>query len=77
MSRNYDSRIHGAVIAIYIYLEDGYKPMAELIFAFGGAEIIHWDDIKEREAYMKGINAYTIMCNDRAKFPFEKYVVVK
>lgn len=77
MNRIYNPMIHGVVTAIHIYLEDGYKPMAELAFAFGGTETIHWDDIKEREAYMEGINAYTIMCDDRAKFSFEKYVIVR
>ena len=77
MNRNYDPMTHGAIIAVHIYLEDGYKPMAELAFAFGGTETIHWDDIKEREAYMEGINTYTIMCDDRAKFPFEKYVIAR
>jgi hypothetical protein len=35
------------------------------------------DDGIGREPYMKGINAYTIMCDDRAKFPFEKYVIAR
>ena len=73
----YNPMTHGAIIAVHIYLEDGYKPMAELAFAFGGTETIHWDDVKEREPYLKGINAYTIMCDDRAKFPFEKYVIAR
>ncbi len=27
--------------------------------------------------YEIDINAYTIMCDDRAKFPFEKYVIAR
>lgn len=77
MNQIYDPTIHGIVTAVHIYLEHGYKPMAELAFAFGGTATIHWDNIKEREIYMKGINAYTIMCDDRAKFPFEKYVIME
>ena len=75
MYKNYNPMTHGIVTAIHIYLEDGYKPMAELAFAFGGTEIIHWNNVAEREIYAKGINAYTIMCDDRAEFPFNHYVV--
>lgn len=77
MNRIYNPMIHGVVTAIHIYLEDRYKPMAELAFAYGGTKIIHWDDIAERATYMEGINAYTIICDDRAKLPFEKYVIVR
>lgn len=77
MNRIYNPMIHGVVTAIHIYLENGYKPMAELAFAYGGTKIIHWDDIAERATYMEGINAYTIICDDRAKLSFEKYVIVR
>lgn len=70
----YNPATHGIITAIHIYLEDGYQPMAELAFAFGGTKIIHWDNIVEREFYAEGINAYTIMFDDRAKLPFENYV---
>lgn len=70
----YNPMTHGVVTAIHIYLEDGHKPMAELAFAFGGTEIIHWDSVAERDMYECGINAYTIMYDDRAKLPFENLV---
>lgn len=73
--KSYNPVAHGIVTAIHIYLENGYQPMAELAFAFGGTQIIHWDDITEREFYAEGINAYTIMFDDRAKLPFENYVL--
>lgn len=56
------------VYAVRIFLEYGYKPMAELAFGDGGVptgetEIIHWDVVEEREKYC--INAYTFVWDER------------
>ena len=56
------------VYAVRLFLEDGYKPMAELAFGEGGrpngqTTIIHWDNISEREKYC--INAYTFIWDER------------
>lgn len=67
MIHNYTPEKDGAIIAIRIYLKDGYKPMAILIPAFGGSYQIHWDYVDERKPFLKGINAYTIFFDDRAK----------
>lgn len=68
----YNPTMHGLVTAIRIFNEDGYKPMAELIFAFGGSRIIRWDIVENREEYAAGINAYTLMYDERAKRPFDE-----
>lgn len=74
----YNPMIHGAVTAIHIWLDNGYKPMAELAFAFGGTKVINWDNVSERKKYKDGITAYTIMYDERAEsVPFENYVIVK
>lgn len=70
----YDPEIYGAVVAIHIWLKDGYQPMADLAFAFGGMETIEWDNIDKRAKYQRGINAYTIMYDDRTKLPFEAHI---
>ena len=56
------------VYAVRLYLEDGYKPMAELAFGEGGrpngkTEIIEWTNITEREKYC--INGYTFVWDER------------
>ena len=71
---DYDPKIYGAVVAIHIWLKDGYQPMADLTFAFGGRKTIEWDNINEREKYQRGINAYTIIYDDRTKLPFESHI---
>lgn len=71
---DYDPEIYGAVVAIHIWLKNGYQPMADLAFAFGGMKTIEWDNIDARAKYQRGINAYTIMYDDRTKLPFEAHV---
>lgn len=64
----YDPMERGAVIAIHIWLKDGYQPMAELAFAFGGTAVIQWDNVYARDEYASGINAYTIIYDDRTEW---------
>lgn len=71
---NYDPGFNDFVEAIHIWLKDGYKPMADLAFAFGGTETIEWDNVDARAKYQCGINAYTIMYDDRTNLPFEAHV---
>lgn len=71
MPEVYNPMTHGAVTAIRIFNEDGYKPMAELLFAFGGSRIIRWDIAENREEYAAGINAYTLMYDERIHHPFD------
>lgn len=71
---NYNSGFNDFVEAIHIWLKDGYKPMADLAFISGGVKTIAWDDIEEREKYSFGINAYTIIYDDRAGQSFESHI---
>ena len=59
-------------------LQNGYQPMAELAFAFGGKVTIRWDDVIMRNKYAPGINAYTLMFDERTRFTkFEDHVKTK
>lgn len=72
--KTYDPSTHGAIVAMRIfYAEDGMTPMAELVFAFGRSEIIQWNLIAEREMYLSGINAYTLVYDERPKREFEEW----
>lgn len=69
----YDVTKNGIIVAAHIFLKNGYQPMATLVFAFGGHVTIEWDNIKEREKYKEGINAYTVFFDDRTSYnSFEK-----
>lgn len=66
----YNPARDGAVNAIRIFYADGtITPMAELAFAFGDKVIIQWDLPSERDAYDSGINAYTVIYDERPKRP--------
>lgn len=70
----YDPSTSGVVVAMRIfYAENGFTPMAELIFAFGKSKIIRWDVIEERETYLPGINAYTLVYDERPKREFNEW----
>ena len=74
---SYNPREYGAVVAIrifYDYDNFGYTPMAELAFAFGGTEIIPWDEPAERERFSAGINGYTYIYDERPKRQFADWV---
>ena len=54
--------------AVRIFLEGGYKPMAEIALGEGGrptgeTKIIPWDNVYERDKYV--INAYTFVWDER------------
>lgn len=66
----YNPTEHGAVNAIKIFTADnGHTPMATLAFAFGGTATIEWANVKQREVYAAGINAYTLMYDERREKP--------
>lgn len=68
----YDPTREGIVVAIRIYYaENGFTPMADLAFAFGGKITIEWDVPAEREVYEAGINAYTLYYDERPKREFK------
>lgn len=73
----YDPMYDGAITSIRIYLKDGYQPMAELAFAFGGTFTFEWDRCDFREMFMSGINAYTLMYDTRCNRPFTDWVKSK
>ena len=74
MRKEYDTAAHGVVVAMRIfYAENGFTPMAELVFAFGRSKTIRWDVIDERETYLPGINAYTLVYDERPKKKFEEW----
>ena len=65
------------VYAIRIYLENGYKPMAEIAFGNGGrpngeTKIIPWDEPEARNEYV--INAYTFVWDERINKSFNEYI---
>lgn len=70
----YDPAYDGAVVAARIYLQDGYKPMAELAFAFGGTFTFEWDRCDIRDMFMSGITAYTLMYDTRCNRPFTDWI---
>ena len=55
-----------AVNAVRIYW-DGLTPMADLKFAYGEPVTIQWNDAEERAKYADGINAYTLIYDEREK----------
>ena len=68
------------VYAVRLFLEDGYKPMAELAFGDGGfpngnTVVIELANVTEREKYC--INAYTFVWDERPvvlRQSFSEYV---
>lgn len=64
---NYSPDKFGVIESIHIFLKHGYRPMATLTFCFGGVVTIPWDRIDIKDKYKEGINAYTIIYDDRAK----------
>lgn len=74
-NKKYDPTIDGAVVAIKI--SDTLPVKATLAFAFGGTVEIEWDRVDQRETYSAGINAYTVIYDERcAKYnrTFESFV---
>lgn len=72
--KEYDPRVHGAVVAMRIFYGECYTPMAELAFAFGGTVTIQWTLITDREKYQSGINGYTLVYDEREKADFKTFV---
>lgn len=71
----YDPMKNGAIIAVRIYEDNSSLfPKAEFAFAFGGTETIDWANTEQRESYMKGVNAYTFVFDERKKREFKDYV---
>jgi hypothetical protein len=72
--KTYDPNTHGVVVAMRIfYAENGSTPMAELVFAFGRSKTIKWNVVEERETYLPGINAYTLIYDERPKREFNEW----
>ncbi len=70
----YDPNTSGVIVAMRIfYAENGFTPMAELVFAFGRSKTIRWDVIEENEIYLPGINAYTLIYDERPKKEFNEW----
>lgn len=74
---DYTPEKYGIVEAIRIFYGKACWPYATLAFAFGGTVTIDWANVEERNKYMPGINAYTLIIDDRAKKNFEDYVRVR
>lgn len=68
------------VYAMRIFLQDGYRPMAELAFGDGGRPngetiTIPYDNVDERNKYV--INSYTFVWDEREAVKtqtFEEYI---
>lgn len=77
-SRAYEPSKDGSVTAIHLWLKDQYQPMATLAFAFGCTATIEWDNITQRDHFITGINAYTIIYDDRTEWrAFETWLKEK
>lgn len=74
---DYTPEKYGIVEAIRIFYGKACWPYATLAFAFGGTVTIDWANVEERNKYMPGINAYTLIVDDRVKKNFEDYVRVR
>lgn len=70
----YDPSKQGSITAIRIFYDDARNSMAELVFAFGGTEIIEWTNVRQREVYEIGINGYTFVFDERPNMVFNKLV---
>lgn len=74
---DYTPEKYGIVEAIRIFYGKACWPYATLAFAFGGTVTIDWANVEERNKYMHGINAYTLIIDDRVKKNFKNYVRVR
>lgn len=74
---DYTPEKYGIVEAVKIFYGKACWPYATLAFAYGGTVTIDWANVKEREKYSRGINAYTLFIDERVKKKFEDYVRVK
>jgi len=74
----YNPQKDGAVVAVRIF-EDGGSlfPKAEMAFAFGGTEIIEWTNSEQRTPFLRGMNGYTFIFDERQKHNFNHYVKEK
>lgn len=79
-SEDYKNMQKRYVYGVRIFLVNGYKPMAELMFGDGGkpngeTEIIEWDVTSERDRFI--INAYTYIWDERPTvkdYTFKQYI---
>ena len=74
---DYTPEKYGIVEAVKIFYGKACWPYATLAFAYGGTVTIDWANVKEREKYSRGINAYTLFIDERVKNKFEDYVRVR
>lgn len=74
---DYTPEKYGIVEAVKIFYGKACWPYATLAFAYGGTATIDWANVKEREKYSRGINAYTLFIDERVKNKFEDYVRVR
>lgn len=75
---DYDPAKHGVVVAMRIFIDwdEMCTPTAELAFAFGGTFVCPWNRADIREVFLKGINCYTLIYDERLNgTPFEKHIV--
>ena len=74
---DYTPEKYGIVEAVKIFYGKACWPYATLAFTYGGTVTINWANVKEREKYSRGINAYTLFIDERVKNKFEDYVRVR
>lgn len=61
-------------IAVRIYFAGAMTPFADLIMSDGVVETIQWTDVKEREAFAKTINGYTLIYDEREKREWKEWL---
>lgn len=71
----YNTDTYGCVMAIRIYLVHGHIPMAELVFPDGRYTTIEWANVSHRDKYKSGINAYTLIYDERPKKDFKEWIL--
>ena len=71
----YDTYNYGCVIAVRIYLVNGHIPMADLVFSDSRYTTIEWANVSHRDKYKSGINAYTLIYDERPKKDFKEWIL--
>lgn len=75
---DYDPAEHGVIVAMRIFTDwdNMCTPTAELAFAYGGTFVCQWNRADIREIFLKGIDSYTLIYDERlGEVPFERRIV--
>lgn len=62
------------VLAIRIYYGLNHTPMADLYMGDGVVETIQWTDVDQRKKFLKRINGYTLIYDERPKREWSEWL---